>query len=563
MLKARIRNVLGVEHAEFEITGITMIAGRNGAGKSSVCDAIWCAALARPTARSVTTKKGAGAVLREGAEVGSATIDWGTGSQRVVWPDGKAEQHGDPRPIGSALGIGAVRWAELDAKQRAVEFAARCGAEPTQADLAAWLKDNGGDPADAEDLWKRIDVSGWDACHKAAAEAATKLKGRWEGITQTGFGTQKAATWRPPTLLIDEVYTVEMVEEELAAARAQRQSLIVAAAVDQAEVERLRALAATQQDLEAAERKLDAEIRQLDQATEKLGATLRDNPKPDSMEVAHKCPHCGGPLKLGRGANSQLVISATAPTLGPQTLREQMAAHAAAHEAWTIAKRQSDQKGVEAVEIRARIRDAAVAATKIANIPDADPKRDAAAADAQLLVTTLEGRLAAVRQMFQARAIYNDWNRLQPMIQALAPQGVRAKKAGEAVAAFNADLAGLCTAAGFPVVALTTDLTVALDGRDYGLLSESERWRCDAALTLTFARMEKAAFTVLDRMDVLVSDARGGVLRAAAGLAAGGLPVVLACTMRDKEPANLPKLAAAEVGRVWWIEAGTLTGLPY
>jgi hypothetical protein len=48
----------------------------------------------------------------------------------------------------AVLGIGALRWSDLDGKQRSVEFAARCGTAPTQADLAAFLRTLDGQPVD-------------------------------------------------------------------------------------------------------------------------------------------------------------------------------------------------------------------------------------------------------------------------------------------------------------------------------------------------------------------------------------------------------------------------------
>jgi hypothetical protein len=100
-----------------------------------------------------------------------------------------------------------------------------------------------------------------------------------------------------------------------------------------------------------------------------------------------------------------------------------------------------------------------------------------------------------------------------------------------------------------------------MGGRPFALLSESERWRCDALMTLALARAERPPFVVLDRLDVLTADTRGGVFRAA--LALNGIPVVIACSTKDNSRAALPGLRQAGVGAVWWMDAGTLTELPY
>jgi energy-coupling factor transporter ATP-binding protein EcfA2 len=202
VLKARIRNVLGVENAEFELKGITLVSGRNGEGKSSLLQAVAAVALADPSIRSLAQKAQRGQAVREGADLGVALLDWGTGSQRVVWPTGTVESTGQPFAggFGSPLGIGAREWSSQESKTRATEFALRAKATPTVDDIRAFLKAQDGNPDQAEALWSRIDVSGWDSVLKAAQEAATKLKGAWENVAGVAFGPLKSKNWRPAIL---------------------------------------------------------------------------------------------------------------------------------------------------------------------------------------------------------------------------------------------------------------------------------------------------------------------------------------------------------------------------
>jgi energy-coupling factor transporter ATP-binding protein EcfA2 len=565
MMKARIKNVLGVKSAEFSIEGITLIAGRNGAGKSSLVDALAAAALGEASARGHATKAGIAALLHEGTQAGSAGLDWGTGTQRVSYPGGKAESTGQAMTLGTPLGIGALRWMDLEPKRRPVEFAQRAGGMPTQKDLAEWLAANDGDAADAPGLWERIDMSGWDAVLKTAQEAATEKKGVWKHIAGTQFGEQKSKGWRPAVLLPDEDYTVEGAEADLAKARAELERMIAAGAMDRNRIVGLRPLAdalARLQNEEAALRARIAEAR----ATEGRLKKERGELMLGSKDIAFACPHCAGALDIRTspaGGVASLVKSSR-----PAMTEAQAEEHQEALRLATLAGNQAqgliDDLQADLVELVAKVNEAASADQEIktleataAGVGKHDPK---ALAEQRLLTATLEERAAAVKAMIEAGAVYEAWARMQPMIKALAPDGVRAVTANRALAAWNVEMAAVSDAGGLGAVTLNDDLSLSLNGRNYLLLSESERWRCDAVMSMTLAKRELAAFVVLDRLDVLVPDSRAGVFKAAAAL---GIPTVIACSVKDHAATSLPHLRKAGLGSVWWMDAGTLTELPY
>lgn len=566
MLKARVRNVLGVKSAELDLQGVVLIAGRNGAGKSSLVEAITCATLGTAAARGQTTKKAQAGVLHEGASAGSASLDWGTGTQRVLYPEGKVETTGVPPalPLGSPLGMGAVAWSSLDAKSRASEFSARAGAKPTRADLEQWLADHEGDPADADALMERIDVSGWDAVHRTAAEAATKLKGAWEQVTGEAFGAVKANGWRPAGLLRDEDYALASVEADLAAARADLERLIAAGAVDQGRIELLRPLAATLAERQAHEQNLRARIVELRAASGKLSMQRLDMLR-GAADLAHGCPHCRKAIEvvMDPAGGVMEITKSQRPTM----TAEQLADHNAATKQITDAVRQATS---EIDNVEAELADAvglSNEATEAAREVDrllktaAGAARPEALAQQRMLVAALEARVAGVKAMIEAGEIFSRWARAQPMIQALASTGVRAAAAQRALTAWNEEMAEIGKAGAMPPIALADDLTLTMNGRPYALLSESERWRCDALMSVALARKEGAALVVLDRLDVLVPDARAQIFRV---LAAAGLPAaVVACSARDRAPETLPSLKKAGLGSVWWMEAGTLIELPY
>lgn len=556
MMRLRVANFAGLSSADIPIQDIVLVAGRNGAGKTSLLQAIATAATGTlPTERGDLSKKDSARLLHAGTEEGAVSLDWGSGSQALVLPGAKLESRGAPMALPSPLAMGAHRLMGLSHKERARELTARLQTEPTVDDLAQYLAQiEGGDAADAAKLWERISISGWDSVLKSGQEGATKLKGRWEQITGTGFGVAKAPGWRPAVLMPGENPTTESVEEDLAAAQAAMEKVIAAGAVDDAELARLNALAGTIPDLQQREAALGKKVRELTGAVTKLAEELNAVAQVPQPEGGAFCPHCNGPVKVTRGANSNLVLSIREP----QSKEEWVAANQARYAARCAL--QDGQKLLDAAQ--AELSEAMIASRAArAAAKDAEKMEQARAAgmaegtitDAKLLVATLQAKLDGVKAMRAARAIYLDWKRVQPMLQALAPDGLRAAKLTERLEAFNQKLNEVGGYCGYPPLAITAELDATLAGRAYAMLSESEQWRVDSAITLALAKAEGAPFVVLDRMDILVRDARPMVFR---GLQAIGIPAVIACTAPDNKPGSLPALDKAGLGSVWWIEDG-------
>jgi hypothetical protein len=167
----------------------------------------------------------------------------------------------------------------------------------------------------------------------------------------------------------------------------------------------------------------------------------------------------------------------------------------------------------------------------------------------------------AVKAMLEAEGIFGQWAKMQPALKALHPEdGVRAVVAARALAAWNETMSTIASEAGLPPVALTESMELTLNGRRFALLSESEKWRANFVMTLAIAKAEGAKMLLVDRLDVLVSDLRAGILKA---IRASGIPALVAMSVPDKSPERLPHLSKAGLGSVHWIEKGVVTALPY
>jgi hypothetical protein len=106
------------------------------------------------------------------------------------------------------------------------------------------------------------------------------------------------------------------------------------------------------------------------------------------------------------------------------------------------------------------------------------------------------------------------------LADALSPDGIPAELLGEAMGPLNERLIQSAEDSGWAQVMVTLDMEVvaAADSarsawRPYRLLSESERWRCDAMLAEAIGYVSGARLLVLDRFDVLDLPGRAQLLQ--------------------------------------------------
>lgn len=560
-IRVRIRNLMGVEAADLPLSRIALVGGLNGAGKSSLLEGIACAVVGSHETRGVSTKRGAATLVREGSPAGSATLEWEDGAVRVAWPDAEASSKGAPRFLGTPLGIGATHWMDLSEKKRAAEMAERLRLQPTQEHLAAFLADKDVKAETVAAVWRLIEDQGWDAAHKKAQEQATKLRGRWEQVAGEAFGSKKAEGWRPMILDDAEIYTEEAATDAVKAAKVTVERLLVAGAISDEQISRARAEAADLGPAKAREQAARQKIAELDATIEKAQADLAKIGPTDQAVHTYPCPHCQRPvwLKRDRATEPFHLVKPPAPLTEAEVEQRRLARQALEH---AIAKSQAELKAATATaqEAVGKVRAAEAATTRLAELEAMPRTNSAELAEARQAQAKAEAVLDAVRAWEQAKAIFADWQRSQPIIEALAPTGVRAKRVAEAIAAFNDRLAQISARAGFGTVALDASTDATLNGRAFSLLSESERWRVNLVLTLALAQMEQAAVVLVDRLDVLHPQARPGVFMA---LHEVGIPAVVGCTAKDS--AQLPPLHKAKVpgtdevfGATYWLEGGRL-----
>jgi hypothetical protein len=572
-LKLKVRNVLGVKQADLVLHGLVLVCGINGAGKSSLLQCTAAAAVGSAAMRGHNTKKAAQALLRNGADAGSIALAYPGGETRIAYPEAQVTNQGVPQVMGTALGIGAVSLLSLHHTERTREMSARLKAEPTKADLTAWLGQRDNPTVQLEDvalLWERIEASGWDAVHASAREHGLKLKGRWEQVTKETWGPKKASVWQHSMLIPGRRYdlTEATAEAKRLGDRATQMSLkIVAAQHNKADLEaRAAKLLQAEADMARLSAEADAYNTEGDALAEQKAAL------PDATDAAQfpECPHCRRAVEITRASpDAPLVLAKAPPALSGQALEELRARRAVVLGKLEALSVDLQRNAAALAEARERLADAQAAKASLDRLKSfsevSQAEIDAAIEEAR----DADRKRDAIRATRDAFAIYEEWAVSERMLEALSPDGVRAtvmqqrlggfnKRLGDIVDAVNgAYKAGEADAAGaaFREIAVGDGFDVTYDGRAYALLSESERWRVDLVLAVALGQMEGARLILVDRLDVLHAPARRGVILMLKGL---GIPALIGMTAKQVDDA--PDLKRFGFGARYWINNGLIEG---
>ncbi|MGL4317127.1 MAG: AAA family ATPase [Pseudomonas sp.] len=517
----QIENILGLQRAE--IIGrqpITLIAGGNEAGKSSLCDAISMALTGKP--RRVALKKDLGQLVHDsnGAKKGRVTII-GPGGEvlgQYRLPKGEheigASLEKSPGYEFLPLVLDAEAFDNMTADERRKTLFKLTGCKASPEDITAELKAAGCDMALVEQIIA-IARSGFPAMTEEAKQRASQAKGDWKAVTGEVWGSEKAKDWEFETPTGAKV-THEQIEQAAAechkiqhdiengmahkgkleqqAADADRYAANIAELRDQAGM-LSRATAkrdATQKDLDAWEAKL---------ATVKAAMAGDDT---------YDCPCCDADLELIDGKLHKYAGALTA-----DSKRDMLKDQAEASESVALLRRTlaNDNQAIAAAQAAQTNLDAAMA-----NKPEADEKALAKTIDAiyalRIALSTAQAKRDALTERYNLIAVAKETNEKATaahksisawlaIAEQLAPAGIPATLLNKALAPVNTALEMLAGLSGWSVPAISESMEITYGGRAFELCSESARWRCNTMLALVIAQLSGLKFAVLDRLDVL------------------------------------------------------------
>ncbi|RTU25631.1 hypothetical protein DY968_01885, partial [Pseudomonas aeruginosa] len=545
-----------------------LVAGHNGAGKSSLLDAIAMAFNGQP--RRVSLKKDMAQLVTEGAKKGEARVEWLDAAYEVqvcgvALPTGKGSALTDSPFLPYVLD--ASLFASLDAKERRRVLFDLSGASTSPNQIAERLVAKGHAAALVEKV-KPLLRSGFPAAVEQAKAYASESRGAWKAITGENYGSEKAVDWAPELLATvvteDQVAeagkNLQLLEDDLAEAQ---QALGASKQARQAADGRAQRIAKLRElvDLEPRRRnKLTTDEQNQDEWSEKVMAAELAS----AGSVPHQpltCPHCQGAVDLQAGT---LVVhqppEQIADAEAARRLPEYREYLASAQRAVANSQRDLDECLAAAEQIKALEAESADApsAEAIANgeqaINELRQTRDASRAKLVALQEALEAAAQREASIAKAQAAHQDVVAWTGMVDALSPTGIPAEILADAIGPVNDTLKRLAGTAGWSPVQISADIDVTFGGRLYGLLSESERWRCDTTIALAIATISGLRLVLLDRLDVLDLPSRNQAIALMRAMTSDREidSVIVAGTLKE------PMAKTPEWLQAVWIDAGQL-----
>lgn len=594
------QNYLGIRAADIALDRpVQLFAGRNGAGKSSLQEAVRHA-LTGETVR-VSLKKEYASLLTEGAESGFVEVVADGGAYAVALPSGK----------GTCFEAGAInyvldaqRFASLSPDERRAFLFGLMGLSSSGDAVKKRLADKGFDDARVA-LVMPLLRAGFDAACKEAQNRARDAKSAWKTVTGgETWGKDKAAGWRPPALpegaakapTLLENARAKLTEADAALATAQQALGAARSAVQAREeqeqqraqleeragrIERIRTkLAKDEAELADWQAKV-ADAKAAAGGVKKVCAVLEDAVLRGLAEVAAEF------LGIAE-ASTGIVVSDSGEILEwDQALLNRAKAHVTEYRAQSktapaedaqaaaklaeyekardlmqsaVANGRRDLAAAEAAEASLQALDAAAAGDAPnfdelrEDVQQKTEARDAWRADVAKYQALTEQAARQEKVVAEAAQHHADVLAWLEIADALSPDGIPGEMLNEALGPINKRLMRSAGVAQWPSVTIHDDMRVTYGLRPYSLISESEKWRADAMIAEAVSYLSGLRLLVLDRFDVLDLAGRADALEWLDQLAADDeIDTALVFGTLKALPAGLPETIQAH-----WIDGGVV-----
>lgn len=569
----KVQNVLGIRHAHVSLSKpVTIFAGSNGAGKSSLRAAIRLALTGTP--ERVSLKKDYRQLVTDGSKAGAASI-WFDGScvGEIKLPSG---DHGEGLPAGTSFPrlnvlLDPDSFASMPANERRKFLFDLMGLQLDQASIVQRLLDTGCNK-DLVEIIKPMLRAGFEAAHKDAASRMTEAKGAWRAVTGETWGAVKAEGWESavpplPAELTNLAGTDETLEQKRADLEAENQTmggmLTKVRAVHDADATRagLMQKAGQAQRFTAKLAVDEGEVAKWAKIVEDTKAKAEGGRE----EPHHECPACSTKLQLKAGGLVAYV--------SPEKLADPEAAALLPEYQRSLASYQNavanDKRDIKAAEDAQLQLNALQANADAAPTDEQLQAQSATIAQIKVAIAQLESQSKTINAHLAAKAEAEGtttkaarhhaavlgW---QGIADALSPQGIPSDLLISALRPINNLLRDYSTINGWKQLAIEADMTLAAEGRPYALLSESEKWRADAMIGAAISELSGIRVLFLDRIDVLDLPARASLIGWLSHLAAAGQlqSTILFGTLKAL-PSGLPAQCEA-----FWIEQGEIKAIP-
>ncbi len=581
-------NLLGIKSVNVKLdTVVTLFAGRNGSGKSSIQEAVRMA-ICQDNVRDVTIKKEFGKLVHGDAKAGGAMIGIDNDpDQAFAFNMPKGDFVGPEISESMRVALNGQRFARMTADERRTFLFGLTKLKPNAATVKArMMAPKWASEAAKIDAVMPLLRTGFPRVCDHAKSKATEAKGAWRALTGETYGAVKAPAWEAPVPDLPEgdlahlVTTVAGLDRNIATLNESLGAIKNAARKAQDDANRRASLA-------DAAGKVD---------------NLRDQIERNKVDIAEYEPGVVALRERAAGTGKLTMADELAhflawlpiPTLGKEweesanvILRRYeatggdygVAAGKVDHEAQAALPER--EKGLALLKSRASnlqrdldsatqakgqfdalapAGDAVDASAEIAEVEGmlATARADRTKAENQRLdiVTATEKRAAAASKTAQALGHHNDVMAWTKVADALAPDGIPAEMLLDALQPVNAALEQAAIDTEWMQVVIAPDMSITAAGRPYQLLSESEQWRTDAMIAEVVAEISGLRILMLDRFDVLDMPGRAQCLEWLDSLAFNDVvdTVLLFGTLKAL-PDNL-----ADTITAYWVEGGLIAG---
>jgi hypothetical protein len=546
-MEITIRNFKGIEKADIPLNAITLIAGINNSGKSSIAQAVGAILSRSAIPIEGILKNQAGVLVKRGSANAQVELKTDHGSVRLTYPECKLITDGEPLHI-SEFAAGIKSLVDLDDKTRSSTLLKLLKGEPTFDDLEKSLK---GHPiTEIEEIWKYIQGKGWDRTYDYSVEKGKEYKSRWRQVAGETYGSDKGGKWLPKNWENNLMGTSqETLTAALATERDTLESLLKMQAVDEHEYsvtqEKALGFDLAQTELKEAQEK----EKEAQEEYKKLCNELNNLPQPEKKQQTTPCPHCKKPIVVFGGKLEK-----------PHEISDAEIAHRLE----TInAKKQEIETAVAKLKSLSEMAifsnqiyiECKKALEEMKKYDAKNVTQDKVGLEKQIekqrgIVRTAELRIEALKQKLEADKLHENVISNQRVIDCLAPTGLRQRKLESAVEQFNSKyLIPLSRLADWPEVRIEPDLKITYGQAGYSQISESEKFRTRVILQIGLAKLDDSQVVIVDAADILDGENRNGLFTLLSNIDMATLLTMTADSMH-----KVPNLAEHGLGITYWLD---------
>lgn len=580
-----INDLLGVRQIDAHLVSpVNYFMGRNGAGKSSIKEAVKMALLGSPD--RVALKKEYGEIVHAGAKGGSVSVETEkNGTAGFVAPKGTHSGAENVDQTALPYCLEPRLFAALEQKEKRSFLMGLMGARPDREKIAARLAELVVTEQVVEFVLPML-RQGFPAAAAQAEQQRKDARAAWKAVTGETYGEVKAETWKAEAPAHDQG-RIEEIAAAISTQSQQLEDMVGKLGGLRQEKTQVVMVTNTRQKWEAeagrlpaAKRKLETDIQNRDaaQAAFEDAATKAGTGKREGLvhDLARAVSYLMGDFDPNQSTTEELQAeSALADYIdryGPLDQAEgdpeaaaklpelekafQLMQRAVENAERDLRVAQVAADTLQAEEARA-MRSAETIDTEIAGLEATISKEKQHIADYQAQLRAEEdvkrkflesGAITKKAADYHAQALA--WDKAYA---ALSPDGIPAELLASALEPFNASMKAVSIEFDWPQVCIDGDMLVTSGGRAYRLLSESEQWRTDTIIAIAISYLAGIHFVMLDRFDVLDAKGRNDAIDGLDRLAEQQIieSALVMGTVKAK-----PDLSQFDQSAVFWIEEG-------